>query len=87
MLHASARAVGWTSALLALVDSHATPRREPQSAEPDLPTEVADQNDDEREPFHLDDTELATRLVRDRGLLHYSTPPHTHLIFPSQPVQ
>ena len=45
---------------------------------PDTP----DQLDDEREPFHLDDEELAKRLVKDRGLVRYSTPPHTHLLFP-----
>ena len=87
MLHASARSIGWTSALLALVHFHAPARLALGSGEADLASDAADLNDDEREPFHLDDTELATRLVRDRGLIHYRTPPHTHLMFPSPSAQ
>ena len=86
MLHASALAHGWKSALLALVETG----NRPASEHPDEGEAVpagSDGGDDEREPFHLDDTELATRLVRDRGLVHYRTPPHAHLIVPSGPVQ
>ena len=87
MLHASALALGWKSALLALVETRNGPSSEnPLGGGEALPPS-SDGGDDEREPFHLDDTELATRLVRDRGLVHYSTPPHAHLIFPSGPVQ
>ena len=81
----SADNIGWTSALLALVEAaRPTPVETPIVAE-EIARNSLDQADDEREPFHLDDTELATRLVRDRGLVHYRTPPHTHLIFPPVP--
>jgi hypothetical protein len=83
MLHADLHH-GWRSALRSLaanVSKHAANDETP------LDDEVLDVSDDtELEPFHLDDTELAGRLVRDRGLIHYSTPPHTHLLFP-QAVQ
>ena len=79
MLHPSDFHGGWRSALRSLALSmdvehpDKTPEREPLSEECD---------DSEREPFHLDDTELASRLVRDRGLIHYCTPPHARLLFP-----
>jgi hypothetical protein len=85
MLHASALAIGWRSALFALVEAHKAPCLENPMAECESLMDGIDQGDDEREPFHLDDTELATRLVRDRGLSHYRTPPHSHLVFPFLP--
>ena len=87
MLHASAFALGWKSALLALVETRNGPSFENPLGGGEAFPPSSDGGDDEREPFHLDDTELVTRLVRERGLVHYSTPPHTHLIFPSGPVQ
>jgi hypothetical protein len=44
-------------------------------------------SDDDREAFHLDDTEIALRLVNARGLQEYTTPPHAHLLFPQKPVR
>ncbi len=87
MLHASALALGWKSALLALVETRNGPSSENLLGGGEALPPSSDGGDDEREPFHLDDTELATRLVRDRGLVHYRTPPHAHLIVPSGPVQ
>ena len=79
MFHTSEFHTGWLSALRSLAlslgadPSTKTPQRDP----------VSDDGDDaEREPFHLDDTELANRLVRDRGLIHYGTPPHAGIVFP-----
>ena len=57
---------GWKSALRSLAEN--VSRHEPtdESGQDDA---LLDVNDDaELEPFHLDDTELASRLVRDRGL-------------------
>ena len=48
---------------------------------PPVPDDVEDA---EREPFHLDDTELANRLVRDRGLIHYTTPPRSRNVRPDR---
>ena len=82
MMHASALAVGWRSALRALADSHRTyPRLAHDARDGELRTDTAEQPDDEREPFHLDDEELASRLVRDCGPVRHSTPPHTHRRF------
>jgi hypothetical protein len=85
MLHASALAVGWRSALLALL-----PRRQGDVGQiPVSGTDITKQcaeADDDREPFHLDDTELALRLV-SRGLQEYRTPPHAHLMFPQLPAR
>ena len=86
MLHASALAVGWKSALLALLPQ----RRNGVAQVADSSTEPFRQCadvDDEREPFHLDDTEIALRLVKSRGLQEYTTPPHAHLLFPQRPVR
>jgi hypothetical protein len=44
-------------------------------------------SDDEREPFHLDDTEIALRFVNSRGLQEYTTPPHAHLLLPQKLVR
>lgn len=79
MLHPSDLHTGWRSALRSLalsVDAKA------DDEGPILEPLGDDGEDAEREPFHLDDTELANRLVRDRGLTHYSTPPHARLLFP-----
>ena len=70
---------GWRSALRSLALS-ISPERTEKGPDSDPAPEQGD--DAEREPFHLDDTELANRLVRDRGLIHYSTPPHARLLFP-----
>ncbi len=84
-MHASALAVGWRSALLALADSRRSdPRLAHDAGDGDLRTDAPEQADDEREPFHLDDAELASRLVRDRGPVRHSTPPHTHPRFPDR---
>ncbi len=77
MMHATALAISWRDALLSLVEGHRNlPSDSPDPA--DTPPDENESTDDEREPFHLDDTELANRLVRDRGLVHYQTPPNTH---------
>ena len=83
MLHASALAHGWKSALLALVETRTRSSSENLLDHYESRPPSSDGGDDEREPFHLDDTELVTRLVRDRGLLLYTTPPHAHLVFPT----
>jgi hypothetical protein len=81
MLHASALAVGWKSAFYALfkresaADATVTPGLDILRS--------AQDSDEEREPFHLDDPEIALRLVTSRGLQEYITPPHAHLLFPS----
>ena len=87
MLHASALALGWTSALLALVESHNAPRVQKPIGDVEAFMDSSDQPDDEREPFHLDDTELAWRLGKDRGVVSFSTPPHAHHVFPTLPVR
>jgi len=78
MLHAADLHTGWRAALSSLAQRLSAEQHD-QGPE-DEPT-PDDGDDAEREPFHLDDTELAKRLVRDRGLIRYSTPPHTHLLF------
>ena len=79
MLHPSDLHTGWRSALRSLAQ-----RMSPESEgnDPDPAPLQDDGEDAEREAFHLDDTELANRLVRDRGLIRYSTPPHARLVFP-----
>ena len=78
MLHPSDLHTGWRSALRSLASSMRT-----DPADDTRRNALHDDgNDAEREPFHLDDTELANRLVRDRGLTNYSTPPHARLVFP-----
>jgi hypothetical protein len=79
MLHPSDPHTGWRSALSSLAQSLST---DPADKTPQGDPNSDDGEDAEREPFHLDDTELAKRLVRDRGLIHYSTPPHARLVFP-----
>ena len=84
MLYASALAVGWKAAFLGLFQQRQTT--------PDATTFGMDglkeySDSDEREAFHLDDTEIALRLVKSRGLQEYRTPPHAHLLFPSLPVR
>ena len=84
MLHPSDLHTAWRAALRSL--SQSVMAAEPEErAEPAPPSD--DTGDAEREPFHLDDTELASRLVRDRGLIHYGTPPHARLVFPSMVQQ
>ena len=85
MMHASALAVGWRSALTALAASHGkgpSLALDADSREPGPDASARD--DDDLEPFHLDDEELARRLVKDRGLVRYSTPPHNHPRFPDR---
>ena len=79
MLHASDLHTGWRSALRSLALSM---RVHPAEKTPQGDPAFDDGDDAEREPFHLDDTELANRLVRDRGLIHYGTPPHAGIVFP-----
>lgn len=77
MMHASALAISWRTALLSLVDGH----RSPTNQSPDRVVAVLEENDpgdDEREAFHLDDTELANRLVRDRDVVQHRTPLQSH---------
>ena len=69
----------WKSALLALLTPSSIPVQQPEGAEAPATT----QTDDEREAFHLDDLTLASRVRRDRGLVHYRTPPHARLVFPT----
>ena len=84
MLHSSDLHSGWRSALRSLADN--VSRQKSADGAPQVHPFPDDGDDAEREPFHLDDTELAGRLVRDRGLPQYSTPPHAHLFLP-QSVQ
>lgn len=81
MLHASDFQVGWPSALRSLALS-VRMTADPTDIAPQGDPVPDDGDDAEREPFHLDDTELASRLVRDRGLIHYSTPPRPRHGFP-----
>jgi hypothetical protein len=79
MKNASDLHTGWRSALCSLAQTVAPTRSEPRSG---IDPKVDDSDDAEREPFHLDDTELANRLLRDPGLIQYGTPAHAHLLFP-----
>lgn len=85
MLHASALAIGWRSALFALAQAHTEAHRAGARAGESRVSPGADDGDDEREPFHLDDTELVLRLARDRGLINYRTPPYSIPAIPSSP--
>jgi hypothetical protein len=85
MLHASALAVSWKAAFYALFQRNAVADASVTSGM-DIPRLVVDR-DDEREAFHLDDMEIAPRLVNTRGLHEYKTPPHAHLLFPSLPAR
>ena len=83
MMHATALSVGWRSALRALADSHRShPGLAHDARDGEPRTDAPEQADDEREPFHLDDEELTSRLVRDCGPGRHSTPPRTHRCFP-----
>ena len=84
MLHASALAVSWRTAFYALFQREGVANANVTSGM-DIPR-FAD-GEEEREPFQLDDTEVASRLVETRGLDDYKTPPHAHLLFPSLPVR
>ncbi|MEO5815229.1 MAG: hypothetical protein ABIT20_08120 [Gemmatimonadaceae bacterium] len=86
MLHASALAVGWKSAFLALFSPRRNDDGQTAVSSIELSRPFTD-CDDEREPFHLDDTEIALRLVTSRGLQEYKTPPHVHLMFPQLPAR
>ena len=86
MLHASALAVGWRSALLALLPQRRNGLRQPLVPPLDA-SRPSIEPDDDREPFHLDDTEIALRLAMSRGLQEYLTPPHAHVLFPLKPVR
>ncbi len=80
MMHPSDLHTGWRTALRSLALRVTAKQPDDRPA----PEAIPDDGDDaEREPFHLDDTELASRLIRDRGLIHYGTPPHAHLLFQS----
>jgi hypothetical protein len=85
MLHASALAVSWKSAFYALFQREGVADTN-VTLGLDIPRSASD-SDEEREPFHLDDTEIALRLVNTRGLHEYKTPPHAHLLFPSLSVR
>ena len=84
MLHASALAVGWKSALLSLLPQRRNAAAQTAASSTDVPRQCPE-SDDDREPFHLDDTEITLRLVKSRGLQEYRTPPHAHLMFPQLP--
>jgi hypothetical protein len=86
MLYASAFAVSWKSAFLGLFQQPDASAHADTSLSIDIPKENSD-CDEEREAFHLDDTEIALRLVKSRGLHEYKTPPHAYVLFPSQPVR
>ena len=79
MSHSPDFHTGWRAALRALAKSVPAPAGDENPGQGAL---AGDDDDAEREAFHLDDTELATRLIRDRSLLLYSTPPHARLLFP-----
>ena len=84
-MHASALAINWRTALLALAEAHTRAARTGnRAAEPsEAPSDSDDGDDDEREPFHLDDTELVLRLARARGIVNYRTPPYSIPAIPS----
>jgi hypothetical protein len=84
MVYASALAVGWRTAFLGLFQQRAEAADASSSRSMDVPKQPSD-SDEEREAFHLDDTEIALRLVKSRGLQEYKTPPHAFLMFPSLP--
>ena len=75
-------ALGWKSALRGLLAPRDALSRANTLFHRNPDKDGPDSTDDEREPFHLDDTEIAQRLVKDRGLTLYITPPHAHLVFP-----
>ena len=83
MLHSAALAIGWKSALRGLLAPRDAFSQANTLFDRNPDKDGPDSNDDEREPFHLDDTEIARRLVKDRGLTLYITPPHAHLVFPA----
>ena len=84
MLHASALAIGWRSALFALAEAHSrAPRAGSDAGDSSAAPSGPDDGDEDREPFHLDDTELALRLARDRGLVSYRTPAQSIPAIPS----
>jgi len=85
MLYASALAVSWKSAFLGLFQQSDAQASATTNLGMDIPKQP--ESDEEREAFHLDDTEIALRLVKSRGLQEYKTPPHAHLLFPSLPVR
>lgn len=70
MLHAAAHEFGWRTALFALTAGRwddtllADPAAQPSEA-----GAIHDDRQDETEPFHLDDMEIASRLVDDPPLL------------------
>ena len=76
MIRLSDRHRGWASALHLLAENIT------ETPGGDGPVSPTDDADDEREPFHLDDTELANRLARDRGLPYTSSPSHAERPFP-----
>ena len=86
MLHASALAVGWRSALLALLPQRRSGLRQPPVPFMEVPRPSVD-SDDDREPFHLDDTEIALRFVHARGFQEYTTSPHAPPLSPHNPVR
>ena len=83
MLHSAALAIGWKSALRGLLAPRDRSSQANTLFDRNPANDGTDGNDDEREPFHLDDTEIALRLVKDRGLTLYTTPPHAHIVFPT----
>jgi hypothetical protein len=56
-------AVGWRSALLALLPQRRSDVQHAAAPAPDV-SRLSAEIDDDREPFHLDDTEIALRFVR-----------------------
>jgi hypothetical protein len=82
MLSASAHEFGWKTVLIALAARRWSERQAALETMPVAAEPVALQSvDDDKEPFHLDDTEMTSRLS-GRVAVSYTTPPHAHLIFP-----
>ena len=85
MLHASALAISWRSAFFSLFPQPRDPVYPSTPFGADIPRQSPDA-DEEREAFHLDDMEIASRLVKPRGP-GYETPSHAQRIVPSRPVR
>ena len=74
----------WKSALFRLLKRRGVRSSDlsgANAAEPMFAKANVMSSDEELEPFHLDDPEIATRLG-DSSDVMYRTPPHAHLVFP-----
>lgn len=88
MLSAIAYEFAWKSVLVGLATRNRDVRLALQRTPDENPPETAEpapaeQADDDADAFHLDDTEMASRLTAGRlKPTMAGTPPHAHLMFP-----